>query len=48
MAKEFNTDLIGKIPIDPSIRVEEDQGISQSFDYFQPIVKNLLKKLNYS
>lgn len=43
MAKEFNTDLIGQIPLDPAIRAQEDQGISQAFEYFKPIVETLLK-----
>ena len=45
MAQEFDTDLIGKIPLDPEIRSKEDEGITQAFEYFQPIVEILLKKL---
>ncbi|MFX0085740.1 MAG: Mrp/NBP35 family ATP-binding protein [Candidatus Hodarchaeota archaeon] len=45
MALEFDTELLGQIPFDPSIRSEEDKGISEPFDYFKPIVEKLQKKL---
>ncbi len=45
MAKEFNTELIGQIPIDPSIREKEDIGITAHFAYFTPIVDKILKKV---
>jgi Mrp family chromosome partitioning ATPase len=45
MAKEFETDLIGQIPLDPNIRAKEDEGISHAFDYFLPIVDKILEKL---
>ncbi|MFW9777696.1 MAG: Mrp/NBP35 family ATP-binding protein [Candidatus Heimdallarchaeota archaeon] len=46
LAKEFNTDLLGQIPLDPVIRVKEDQGISKPFDYFVPIVDRILEKID--
>ena len=44
MAQEFDTELIGQIPIDPMIRIQEDKGISEAFEYFMPIVEVLLTK----
>ncbi|NHJ01580.1 MAG: ATP-binding protein [Candidatus Heimdallarchaeota archaeon] len=46
MATEFNTELIGQIPLDPSIREKEDTGLSEHFEYFTPIIEKLLEKLN--
>ncbi|MHA1225822.1 MAG: Mrp/NBP35 family ATP-binding protein [Candidatus Hodarchaeales archaeon] len=48
MAEEFNTDLIGQIPFDLSIRAEEDEGISQAFEYFLPITEKLITKMKES
>ena len=45
MAKEFNTVFLGQIPLDPSIREKEDQGLSESFEYFDPIVKKIFDQL---
>lgn len=45
MSLEFDTELLGQIPFDPSIRSEEDKGISEAFDYFIPIVEKIQKKL---
>ncbi len=45
MANEFNTEVLGKIPFDLNIRVDEDKGLSEAFEYFSPIVTKLLKKL---
>ena len=44
MAKEFGTELLGQIPFDPKIRADEDQGITQAFRYFNPIVEKILLK----
>ncbi len=45
MSLEFDTELLGQIPFDPSIRSEEDIGISEAFDYFIPIAEKIQKKL---
>ncbi len=45
MAKEFNTLLLGQIPLDPSIREKEDQGLLDSFEYFDPIVEKISDQL---
>ena len=45
MAKEFNTVLLGQIPLDPSIREKEDKGLSESFEYFNPIVDKILDQI---
>ena len=45
MALKFDTELLGQIPLDPTIRSEEDKGISVPFDYFRPIVDKIQKKL---
>ena len=45
MAQEFETELIGKIPLDPAIRSKEDEGLTKAFEYFKPIVDKLCKKL---
>ncbi len=44
MANEFETELLGTIPFDPKIRIEEDRGISRAFDYFTPIINKILEK----
>ncbi len=44
MAREFGTELLGQIPFDPKIRADEDQGITQAFKYFTPIVEKILLK----
>jgi len=36
----------GQIPLDPSIRVKEDKGLSEAFSYFTPIVENILKEID--
>lgn len=46
LAQEFNTELLGQIPLDPNIRIKEDQGISQPFDYFLPIMDRILEKID--
>ncbi|MHA2075938.1 MAG: P-loop NTPase, partial [Candidatus Hodarchaeales archaeon] len=45
MALEFDTELLGQVPLDPSIRSKEDKGISEAFEYFKPIVEKIQKKL---
>jgi len=45
LAKEFQTDLLGQIPLDPVIRVREDEGINEPFSYFLPIAEKLLRKI---
>ena len=45
MAKEFNTVLLGQIPLDPSIRKKEDKGLTDSFLYFDSIVENIFEQL---
>ena len=45
MAEEFNTVLLGSIPLYPLIREKEDQGLSDSFEYFDPIVKKISDQL---
>ena len=44
MAKEFGTELLGQVPFDPKIIADEDRGIDQAFDYFQPIIEKVIKK----
>ncbi len=48
MAKEFDSELIGQIPLDPSIRLKEDIGLSKAFDYFKPVVEKLIEKFEAS
>ena len=45
MAQEFGTELLGRIPIDPTIREKEDEGISCAFEYFIPIAEKIINKL---
>ncbi|MFX0016537.1 MAG: Mrp/NBP35 family ATP-binding protein [Promethearchaeota archaeon] len=45
MAKEFGTELLGQVPLDPKIRVDEDRGLTQAFEYFKPIADRILKKI---
>jgi len=45
MAKEFNSLLLGQIPLDPLIREKEDQGLTDSFEYFDPIVEKIFDQL---
>ncbi len=45
LAKEFQTDLLGQIPLDPVIRVQEDTGINEPFVYFIPVAEKLLRKI---
>ncbi|MHA2226126.1 MAG: Mrp/NBP35 family ATP-binding protein [Candidatus Hodarchaeales archaeon] len=44
MADDFETELLGTIPFDSKIRIEEDRGISRAFDYFTPIISKILDK----
>ena len=46
MAKEFGTELLGQIPLDPQIRVDEDIGLAQAFDYFKPLAEKILEKID--
>jgi ATP-binding protein involved in chromosome partitioning len=46
MAKDFNSEVLGQIPFDLNIRVNEDKGLSEAFEYFSPIVTKLWNKLN--
>ncbi|MFX1516278.1 MAG: Mrp/NBP35 family ATP-binding protein [Promethearchaeota archaeon] len=46
MAEEFGTELLGQIPLDPQIRVDEDIGLSQAFDYFKPLAEKILEKID--
>ena len=46
MAQEFGTELLGQIPFDLKIRADEDQGISEAFDYFKPIAEKILEKIS--
>jgi ATP-binding protein involved in chromosome partitioning len=45
MAEEFNTKLLGQIPLDPFIREKEDQGLIEAFEYFDPIIKKIFEQL---
>ena len=46
MANEFKTELLGQIPFNQQIREKEDSGLETPFDYFLPIVDNLLDQMN--
>lgn len=46
LAKKFNVDFLGSIPIDLKLREQEDTGLEHAFEPFREIAKNIHEKLN--
>ncbi|MFX0094196.1 MAG: P-loop NTPase, partial [Candidatus Hodarchaeota archaeon] len=46
LAEQFNTELLGSIPIQPKLREQEDRGLTRPFESFRGIAKRIEEKLN--
>ena len=46
LAKQFDVDFLGSVPIDPRLREEEDKGLEQAFEPFREIARRIHEKLN--
>ena len=46
LVKDFQTDLLIKIPLDPIFQVREDEGVKKLLTYFLPIANKSLKNVS--
>ncbi|MFX1534020.1 MAG: Mrp/NBP35 family ATP-binding protein [Promethearchaeota archaeon] len=46
LAEKYNVDFLGSVPIDLSLREQEDKGLEQAFEPFREIARRIHEKLN--